>query len=84
MPWKNAQQSADPPQNERGIELRTLTPGETTSGLTRKSTSVGPWLEKPAMMFELAAFWKYVNVAPIVTGLPSDALTAPASARLSM
>jgi len=33
-----------------GIELSTLTPGATTSGLTRKSTSVGPWLLNPAMM----------------------------------
>ena len=36
-----------------GIELRTFTPGATTSGLMRKSTSVGPWLEKPAMMFDV-------------------------------
>ena len=40
-------------QNWCGIELSTLTPGATTSGLTRKSTSVGPALLKPAMKSSL-------------------------------
>src|SRR5712691_6262332 len=62
VPWKNAQHGA-------GIELSTLTPGATTSGLTRKSTSVGPRPEKPAMMSEFAV-WKYCFVAPIVVDAP--------------
>src|SRR5204862_281014 len=43
VPWKNAKQGL-PPQKDTGIELSTLTPGAMTSGLIRKSTSVGPWL----------------------------------------
>src|SRR6266513_5476332 len=35
------------------IELRTLTPTEVRSGLTAKSTFVGPWLLKPARMSSL-------------------------------
>jgi hypothetical protein len=38
--------------------------------LTRKSTSVGPWLEKPAMMFAFVVK-KYAFVAPIVMLAPS-------------
>jgi hypothetical protein len=53
VPWKKAKHGA-PPQYDVGMELRTFTPGATTSGLTRKSTSVGPWLLKPAMMLSFA------------------------------
>src|SRR5213595_2271460 len=47
VPWKNAKHGL-PPQKDTGIELSTLTPGAITSGLMRKSTSVGPWLLNPA------------------------------------
>ena len=53
VPWKNAQHGGVP-QNELGIDESTFTPGATTSGLTRQSLSVGPWLEKPAMMLSLS------------------------------
>src|SRR5436305_10818646 len=62
VPWKNAKHGGDA-QNAAGIELSTLTPGATTSGLTRKSTSVGPWLLKSAMMSELGD-WMYANALP--------------------
>src|ERR671918_451033 len=41
VPWKNAQHGGVS-HASFGCELSTLTPGATTSGLTRKSTSVGP------------------------------------------
>src|SRR5262245_27310786 len=45
VPSKNAKHGGAL-QNDAGIELRTFWPGASTSGLTRKSTSVGPRLEK--------------------------------------
>src|SRR5947207_5630775 len=78
VPWKNAKQGGAA-QNACGIELSTLTPGATTSGLTRKSTSVGPWLLKPAMMSELVV-WKYDLAAPIVALSPLSATSAVLSA----
>jgi hypothetical protein len=48
VPWKNAKHGGAA-QDWCGIELSTFTPGATTSGFTRKSTSVGPWLEKSAI-----------------------------------
>src|SRR6266849_3701998 len=39
-----------PPLPTQVIELRTLTPTEVRSGLTARSTAVGPWLLKPARM----------------------------------
>ena len=59
---------------QRGCELSTFTPGATTSGLTRKSTSVGPQLEKPAMML-LFGVWKYAFVAEMVVETPSLAFS---------
>ena len=53
VPWKNAQQGGVV-QAKGGCELSTFTPGATTSGLTRKSTSVGPWGENPARTLSLA------------------------------
>src|SRR5512133_1921840 len=76
VPWKNAHLLP-------GIELRTFTPGATTSGLTRKSTSVGPWLENPAMMLEFPVR-KYCIVAPIVVGEPFAATSAARVARPTM
>jgi hypothetical protein len=74
VPWKNAKHGGAA-QNPCGIELNTLTPGATTSGLTRKSTSVGPWLLKPAMMSELGV-WKYASAAPMVVAWPLSSFSA--------
>src|SRR5436305_8471903 len=68
VPWKNAQHGGAA-QNACGIELSTLTPGATTSGLIRKSTSVGPWLEKPAMKSSFPD-WKYDWLAETVVARP--------------
>ena len=48
VPWKNAKHGS-PSQKLVGIDDRTFTPGAMTSGLTRRSTSVGPSLEKSAI-----------------------------------
>src|SRR5712691_5104186 len=69
VPWKNAQHGGDP-QNAAGIELRTFTPGAVTSGLTRKSTLVGPWLEKPARKSLVVPSWTYAGVELIVVVSP--------------
>src|SRR5947207_12970798 len=54
VPLKKAQPEPSPGQVSglptHVIELRTLTPTEVTSGLTARSTFVGPWLLKPARM----------------------------------
>src|SRR5918995_2651392 len=66
VPWKNAQHDGVVcTQVCAGCELRTFTPGATTSGLTRNWTSVGPMLEKPAMMLSFAVR-KYSSPAWIV------------------
>ena len=55
VPWKNAQQDGSVCSHAHaGCELNTFTPGATTSGLIRNFTSVGPSLEKPAMMLSLS------------------------------
>src|SRR5882724_12700548 len=59
VPWKNAQPEPSPGQPAglptQVIELRTFTPTDVTSGLTAKSTFVGPWPLKPARMSLLAS-----------------------------
>src|ERR687897_2340855 len=71
VPWKNAQQEGVFCTHlSAGCELRTFTPGATTSGLTRNWTSVGPMLEKPAMMLSFAVR-KYSSPAWIVVRVPS-------------
>src|SRR6266542_2484507 len=54
VPWKKAHPLPSPGQPAglptHVIELSTFTPTEVTSGLTAKSTVVGPWLLKPARM----------------------------------
>src|SRR5207253_9421001 len=54
VPLKKAQPEPSPGQVSalptHVIDLRTLTPTEVRSGLTAKSTFVGPWLLKPARM----------------------------------
>jgi hypothetical protein len=62
VPWKNAQHGVGKAGVHDsgpvpGIELSTFTPGAVTSGLTRKSTSVGPRLEKPASTLLVARSW---------------------------
>src|SRR5215510_4083598 len=52
-------------------ELRTLTPTEVKSGLTAKSTLVGPWLLKPARMSLFSGVMNSWNVAS------ADAVVAP-------
>jgi hypothetical protein len=66
-----------------GVELSTLTPGATTSGLMRKSTSVGPWLLNPAMMSAFGVA-KYASAAPMVVDAPFPALSACPSSRPTM
>jgi hypothetical protein len=82
VPWKNAKHGGVA-QNWWGIELSTLTPGATTSGFTRKSTSVGPWLLNAAMKSSFPVT-KYAFAAPIVTGVPLAAATGPPSSSDTM
>src|SRR2546429_9857495 len=67
VPWKNAQPEPSPGQPAglptHVIELRTFTPTDVTSGLTAKSTFVGPWPLKPARMSLLASVMNSWNVA---------------------
>src|SRR5256885_16429228 len=72
VPWKNAKHGGLA-QKAAGIEPRTLTPGATTPGLTRKSTSGGPWLLKPAMSATFGRK-KDPRVAPVVGDWPPTRL----------
>src|SRR5690242_12050769 len=74
VPWKNAKHGGVA-QNACGIDESTFTPGATTSGFTRKSTSVGPWLLKDAMMSELGVV-KYCCTAAMVVVVPPTARSA--------
>src|SRR3989454_3659105 len=58
------------------IELRTFTPTEVTSGLTAKSTAVGPWLLKPARISWLAV----MNSWNVATADASGGLAARSAA----
>src|SRR6266487_6903337 len=51
------------------MELRTLTPTEVRSGLTAKSTAVGPWLLKPARMSALGVMnsWNTATADAVVS-----------------
>src|SRR5438046_7290448 len=60
------------------IELRTLTPTEVRSGLTAKSTAVGPWLLKPARM-SLLGVMNSSNVASAEAVVSPDARSAAPS-----
>src|SRR6266853_584762 len=57
------------------IELSTLTPGAITSGLMRKSTSVGPWLLNPAWKSTLVVR-KYSSAALMVDAWPLKPFSA--------
>src|SRR6478736_2021301 len=67
VPWKNAHPvplSGQPAGLfTHVIELRTLTPTDVTSGLTAKSTFVGPWPLKPARMSLFSGVMNSWNVA---------------------
>src|SRR5438874_12118405 len=67
VPWKNAQPEPSPGQPAglptQVIELRTFTPTELTSGLTARSTFVGPWPLKPARMSWLPVVTNSCSVA---------------------
>ena len=84
VPCINAQHGA-PPQNDKGIELSTFTPGATTSGLTRKSTSVGPWLLNAAMKLSIRGV-VYILAGPLRWSRPIHLppTSASLSARLTM
>src|SRR6266704_3319025 len=75
VPLKKAQPVASPGQVSglptHVIELRTLTPTEVRSGLTAKSTAVGPWLLKPAKMSLFSGVTNSWNVST------ADAVVAP-------
>src|SRR5213080_2277752 len=62
VPLKKAQASSPAHSSAptQLIELRTFTPTDVRSGLTARSTLVGPWLLKPARMSLLAVInsWK--------------------------
>src|SRR4029077_14409991 len=74
VPLKKAQPEPSPGQvlglPTHVIELRTFTPTEVRSGLTARSTFVGPWLLKPARMSLLAV------INSLNTAL-ADAVVAP-------
>src|SRR5215475_10154792 len=75
VPVKNAQpeplsgQPAGLPTHV--IELRTLTPTEVTSGLTAKSTSVGPW---PLLEYAISAFAGVMNSSKVAL---AEAVVSP-------
>src|SRR6266567_1249462 len=75
VPLKKAQPEPSPGQLSdlptHVIELRTLTPTEVRSGLTARSTKVGPWLLKPARMSLFAGVMNSWNTAA------ADAVVAP-------
>src|SRR5438093_882643 len=61
------------------IELRTLTPTEVRSGLTAKSTAVGPWLLKPARMSLFSSVMNSWNVSIADAVVSPEALNAAPS-----
>src|SRR5436190_18841545 len=75
VPLKNAQPEPSPGQPAglptHVIELRTFTPTEVRSGLTAKSTFVGPWLLKPARMSLFSGVMNSWNVST------ADAVVSP-------
>src|ERR1700745_3689336 len=83
-PLKKAQPEPSPGQvadfPTHVIELRTLTPTEVRSGLTARSTLVGPWLLKPARMSLLAVI-NSVNTALADAVVAPDARNAAPSLR---
>src|SRR6266550_3418947 len=84
VPLKNAHPVPSPGQVSglptQVIELRTLTPTEVRSGLTARSTIVGPWLLKPAKMslFVVMNSWNTATADAVVS---PDARSAAPSFR---
>src|SRR6266487_124879 len=72
----------EPPQSTKSVltqELSTLTPTEVRSGLTAKSTFVGPWLLKPAKMSLFSGVMNSWNVASADAVVSPDARSAAPS-----
>src|SRR5438132_3309563 len=84
VPLKKAQPEPSPGQvlglPTHVIELRTFTPTDVKSGLTAKSTFVGPWLLKPARMSLLGVMNSW-NVATAEAVVAPDARNAAPSFR---
>src|SRR6266576_1414934 len=84
VPLKNAHPVPSPGQVSglptQVIELRTFTPTEVRSGLTARSTIVGPWLLKPAKMslFVVMNSWNTATADAVVS---PDARSAAPSFR---
>src|SRR6266536_598691 len=66
-----------PPLPTHVIELRTLTPTEVRSGLTAKSTAVGPWLLKPARMSLLGVRNSWNAKVALAVVAPDERRSAP-------
>src|SRR5262249_40717791 len=83
VPWKNAQpepSSGQPaPLFTHVIELKTFTPTEVTSGLTAKSTKVGPWPLKPAKKSLCSGVMNCSNVKLAEAVVAPDARSAAPS-----
>src|SRR5206468_2110778 len=83
VPLKKAQPVPSPGQVSglptHVIELRTLTPTEVRSGLTAKSTAVGPWLLKPAKMSLFSGVMNSWNVSTADAVVSPDARSAAPS-----
>src|SRR4029079_691786 len=75
VPLKNAKHGGVA-QAFAGTDDSTLTPGATRSGLTRKSTSVGPALVKSAIRSSPDASYTYVGMSGNVVDWPSEAISA--------
>src|SRR5438046_7382873 len=82
VPWKKAHPEPSPGQPAglptHVIELRTFTPTDVTSGLTAKSTFVGPWPLKPAKMSSYPVAvnsWSVASADAVVA--PEDRSAAP-------
>src|SRR5438477_10462655 len=83
VPLKKAQPEPSPGQVSglptHVIELRTLTPTEVRSGLTAKSTAVGPWLLKPAKISLFCGVMNSRNVSTAEAVVAPDARSAAPS-----
>src|SRR2546428_8790207 len=81
VPLKKAQPEPSPGQVSalptHVIELRTLTPTEVRSGLTARSTFVGPWLLKPARMSAFAVMNSLKDAAAEAVVAPEARSAAP-------
>src|SRR5437868_7118619 len=88
VPLKKAQPEPSPGQVSdlptHVIELRTLTATDVRSGLTARSTFVGPWLLEPYMMSLFSGVMNSWNVASAAAVVALDARSAAPSFLLIM